>query len=36
MVLSAQCRLGWRKLGLWADARPVAPWEWRAAKKRYI
>ena len=30
--LEAYARL--RQLGLWADARPVAPWEWRAAKAK--
>jgi endonuclease YncB( thermonuclease family) len=28
--LEAYARL--RQLGLWSDAKPVAPWEWRAAK----
>lgn len=28
--LEAQARL--RKLGLWADPRAIAPWEWRAAR----
>jgi endonuclease YncB( thermonuclease family) len=23
-----------RQIGLWADPKPVAPWEWRAAKRR--
>jgi endonuclease YncB( thermonuclease family) len=22
-----------QRVGLWADARPVAPWEWRARKR---
>ena len=30
--LEAYARL--RQLGLWADARPVAPWDWRAARRR--
>jgi len=30
--LEAYARL--RQLGLWADARPVAPWAWRAAHRR--
>ena len=30
--LEAYARL--RQLGLWADARPVAPWDWRAAGRR--
>jgi endonuclease YncB( thermonuclease family) len=31
-VLEKDARL--RAVGLWADPRPVAPWEWRAAKAR--
>ena len=30
--LEAYARL--RHLGLWADAKPTAPWEWRAAKRQ--
>jgi endonuclease YncB( thermonuclease family) len=30
--LEAYARL--REIGLWADARPVAPWEWRTANRK--
>jgi hypothetical protein len=24
-----------KRTGLWADAEPVAPWKWRAAKRQH-
>jgi endonuclease YncB( thermonuclease family) len=33
-LLAAQNEARAARLGLWADANPVPPWEWRAARKK--